>query len=129
MNTDEMDRALRELADVTIKWCRRAGDPANAVHGDITLVADDFETHAWNVRQKYNELQKRVLDAERAETDAIAELIKQRNEAQRKVDAIESALRYVPESEVHPEGDTISCGWKRAVADVRSAMADPGSWL
>lgn len=51
--------------------------------------------------------------------------------AERQVAAIESALKYVPiaKCDKHDDDDAITCGWKRAVIDVRSAIADPEKWL
>ena len=35
---------------------------------------------------------------------------------------IQAALDGHPVYNVHPDGDPVSCGWKRAVADVRRAL-------
>lgn len=63
MNTMEIavvEDMLSSLAEVTIRWCRKMEDPVNSVHGDITLVADEFEQHGWRVQQKLNALRERL---------------------------------------------------------------------
>jgi hypothetical protein len=47
------------------------------------------------------------------------------NEYARRLAAVEGALAQHPECDVHPDDDVISCGWKRAVADARAALAQP----
>jgi hypothetical protein len=67
MNANEVEvvrEMLTDLAEVTIRWCRKMEDPVNAIHGDITLVADDFEFHEMRVSEKLGKLIER-LDAAR----------------------------------------------------------------
>ena len=47
----------------------------------------------------------------------VAELVKQAALA-----PIRAALDGHPVCDVHPDDDPVSCGWKRAVADVRRAL-------
>jgi hypothetical protein len=43
------------------------------------------------------------------------------------VDRARSALAEHPRCDVHPDDDPVSCGWKRAVADVQRALDDADS--
>lgn len=57
------------------------------------------------------------LDAAEAERDALAA----------KLAAVRAALAGHPRCDVHPGDDAITCGWKRAVADVQAVLDGGGA--
>ncbi|WP_029923901.1 hypothetical protein [Nocardia otitidiscaviarum] len=89
----------------------------------------DARTELANLRQTARDLNRlwaedygRLSDerdsASQARDDARARIA----ELEATVAAIRTALAAHPRCDVHPDGDPISCGWKRAVADLQHAL-------
>ncbi|MEV4127109.1 hypothetical protein [Nocardia sp. NPDC049707] len=70
-----------------------------------------------------------VLRADRAQ-ELVAIAAKQQRDAKRiedlesLADCVRSALSGHPRCDVHPDTGPVSCGWKRAVADVQHALGE-----
>ncbi|WP_280502038.1 hypothetical protein [Nocardia farcinica] len=59
--------------------------------------------------------------------DALDAVLDERDRLRGTVARVNTALAQHPRCDTHPDGDVISCGWKRAVADVQAAIDRAGT--
>ena len=82
-------------------------------------MADEFVPTTEQVRETYAALCKTEAAADEFSRYLAAHDAEIRAEA---LAPIRAALDGHPVCDVHPDDDPVSCGWKRAVADVRRAL-------
>lgn len=67
---------------------------------------------------------KNWLQTVHMQPDLLLEIVEYAKQQAAVVDRVRTALAGHPRCDVHPDGDEVSCGWKRAVADVQHALED-----
>lgn len=111
-----------DIERIEARWFSKPGYMTTA-HRDIAaLIAEvrrlQREVVDWRETALHHQ---EVADTYRDHANAMA---RQRDALQAKIDAVRQALSGHPRCDVHPGDDPITCGWKRAVADVRRALGE-----
>ncbi|WP_182357755.1 hypothetical protein [Tomitella gaofuii] len=116
----------------------RAADPLYRVHHAITCAGDaaaailqaqaerdEARAEVQSLGDRVDALREHVGIEARAceEWESNAESAEAgRDEALAAIARVREAVAGQPVCDVHPDGDPIACGWKRAVADIRRAL-------
>ena len=122
---DTADTATYSPKAVPIEAAREALAPIREVHKPFDRRTMPFRPaeDPHDVVCNHSERDQAIAAHQRAEARATLHR-EERDEARAAIDRVREALNRHPTCDVHPDDDPITCGWKRAVADVTHALRE-----